>query len=210
MDISPDRASQLLSLFLHHSNSVAMVCVDGEGRIIHHNRYFASLMQKGDCLAGSSFTSCLLPESAEQFWTLGNRQHIQQKLNFADQNNSAVPLHCHIFGHDGQTVILGEKLMLGGGAILNTMSSLNTELALTARELQRTTRKLRYVNTTSQKSEHPIPICSYCKDVRSSEGEWKMLEEALSELMELRFTHSICQSCFEEHHSAIPTPDTEV
>ena len=43
-----------------------------------------------------------------------------------------------------------------------------------------------------------LPICSYCKRVRSDENYWSQVEAYLAEHSEMRFTHSICPSCYEE------------
>lgn len=44
-----------------------------------------------------------------------------------------------------------------------------------------------------------LPICSYCKRVRSDENYWSQVEAYLAEHSSVRFTHSICPNCYEEH-----------
>lgn len=44
-----------------------------------------------------------------------------------------------------------------------------------------------------------LPICSYCKAVRSDENYWSQVEAYLAEYSEVRFTHSICPACYEKH-----------
>ncbi len=45
-----------------------------------------------------------------------------------------------------------------------------------------------------------LPICSYCREVRSDDGYWSDLESYLHARTETRFSHGICPPCFEEHY----------
>jgi GAF domain-containing protein len=42
-----------------------------------------------------------------------------------------------------------------------------------------------------------LPICSYCKKVRSDENYWEQIESYISEHSEAQFSHSICPDCHE-------------
>lgn len=44
-----------------------------------------------------------------------------------------------------------------------------------------------------------LPICSYCKRVRSDENYWSQVEAYIAEHSDVRFTHSICPNCYTEH-----------
>ncbi|MCA9551260.1 MAG: response regulator transcription factor [Myxococcales bacterium] len=43
-----------------------------------------------------------------------------------------------------------------------------------------------------------LPICSYCKRIRSDENFWAQVEAYLAEHTDVQFTHSICPSCYAE------------
>ncbi len=43
-----------------------------------------------------------------------------------------------------------------------------------------------------------IPICSSCKQIRSSEGVWEPLESYLSQHSDADFSHGLCTSCSSE------------
>lgn len=45
-----------------------------------------------------------------------------------------------------------------------------------------------------------LPICSYCREVRSDDGYWSDLESYLRARTDTRFSHGICPPCFEEHY----------
>lgn len=42
-----------------------------------------------------------------------------------------------------------------------------------------------------------LPICSYCKRIRSDEDYWEQMESFVSEHSEAEFSHGICPTCFE-------------
>ena len=41
-----------------------------------------------------------------------------------------------------------------------------------------------------------LPICSYCKSIRSDENYWQQVDAYLMQHADARFTHSICPPCF--------------
>ncbi|MGF1511573.1 MAG: response regulator transcription factor [Myxococcota bacterium] len=43
-----------------------------------------------------------------------------------------------------------------------------------------------------------LPICSYCKRVRNDQNYWTQVEAYLTEHLDLRFSHGICPSCYED------------
>ena len=40
-----------------------------------------------------------------------------------------------------------------------------------------------------------LPMCSWCKKIRSDQGYWQQVEDYLSEHSEAEFTHGICPQC---------------
>jgi sigma-B regulation protein RsbU (phosphoserine phosphatase) len=43
-----------------------------------------------------------------------------------------------------------------------------------------------------------LPICSYCKHVRTDENYWEEVEHYLSAHTELQFSHGICPACYKQ------------
>jgi phosphoserine phosphatase RsbU/P len=41
-----------------------------------------------------------------------------------------------------------------------------------------------------------LPICSYCKRIRSDENYWEQVESYISEHSEAQFSHGICPTCY--------------
>jgi sigma-B regulation protein RsbU (phosphoserine phosphatase) len=42
-----------------------------------------------------------------------------------------------------------------------------------------------------------IPICSYCKKVRTDPGYWQQVEAYIASQIDVRFSHGICPDCYE-------------
>ena len=42
-----------------------------------------------------------------------------------------------------------------------------------------------------------LPICCYCKRIRTDEDYWQQLETYISEHSDAEFSHGVCPSCFE-------------
>ena len=43
-----------------------------------------------------------------------------------------------------------------------------------------------------------LPICSYCKRIRSDHDYWEQVESYISEHTDARFSHGICPTCFDK------------
>ncbi|MFA6148562.1 MAG: PAS domain-containing protein [bacterium] len=51
-----------------------------------------------------------------------------------------------------------------------------------------------------------LPICSYCKNIRTDANYWKSVEEYFLEHQNLLFSHSICEPCMREHFPGASFP----
>jgi len=45
-----------------------------------------------------------------------------------------------------------------------------------------------------------LPICSFCKCIRTDEGYWEQVESYISRHSSIDFSHSICPSCLKMHY----------
>jgi phosphoserine phosphatase RsbU/P len=43
-----------------------------------------------------------------------------------------------------------------------------------------------------------IPICSYCKKVRTDPGYWQQVEAYITSQIDVRFSHGICPECYDK------------
>jgi phosphoserine phosphatase RsbU/P len=43
-----------------------------------------------------------------------------------------------------------------------------------------------------------VPICSYCKKVRTDPGYWQQVEAYIGSQIDVRFSHGICPDCYEK------------
>ena len=64
--------------------------------------------------------------------------------------------------------------------------------------LQRRTRELKEALAKIKTLRGLIPMCAYCKKIRSDKGYWQQLEEFLTEHSEADFTHGFCPECLKQ------------
>jgi hypothetical protein len=48
-----------------------------------------------------------------------------------------------------------------------------------------------------------IPICGFCKSIRSQSHTWERLEAYIAEHSEAQFTHGVCPECMEKHYGEL-------
>ncbi|TVQ09821.1 MAG: GAF domain-containing protein [Leptolyngbya sp. DLM2.Bin27] len=44
-----------------------------------------------------------------------------------------------------------------------------------------------------------VPICSYCKGIRSDQGYWSTVEKFIEQHSAVEFTHGVCDGCMRQH-----------
>jgi len=52
-----------------------------------------------------------------------------------------------------------------------------------------------------------LPICSYCKRIRSDQNYWEQVESYISEHSDAQFSHGICPPCLEKALEKLDSPD---
>ena len=51
-----------------------------------------------------------------------------------------------------------------------------------------------------------LPICSYCKRIRSDQNYWEQVESYISEHTDVRFSHGICPTCLDKVSAEFDLP----
>jgi len=72
-----------------------------------------------------------------------------------------------------------------------------TVLLVIAYFVNRTTRLAREV----KRLEGLLPICSFCKKIRTEQNEWQRIETYISKHSQADFTHGICPECARAHYA---------
>lgn len=65
--------------------------------------------------------------------------------------------------------------------------------------LEKQRKDLEIALITIKSLEKLLPICSYCKKIRSDESFWEEVEVYISDHTDTMFSHSICPDCYEKH-----------
>jgi PAS domain S-box-containing protein len=70
-----------------------------------------------------------------------------------------------------------------------------TDQKKTERELQATLAQLRKALAEVRTVTGLLPICAWCKKIRTESGEWSDLESYITEHSEAQFSHGVCSDC---------------
>ena len=54
-----------------------------------------------------------------------------------------------------------------------------------------------------------LPICSFCKRLRTGDNEWVRLEQYITTHSEAQFSHGLCPDCARKHYSEYLTKPSE-
>ncbi len=84
-------------------------------------------------------------------------------------------------------------LSLQNAELINALENRNEELNETNEALKAALEEI-------QTLEKFIPICAYCKKVRTDEGYWEQVEEYITSRTGSTFSHGICQDCMVKHY----------
>ena len=96
----------------------------------------------------------------------------------------------------------------------NAYSETYENLMINFREIIQSQLELIYMNTIlGEKNKHLsdylaeiqmlrsiVPICSFCKKIRESEGGWSEIEAYVSKHLETQFSHGFCPECIDLHY----------
>ncbi len=89
-----------------------------------------------------------------------------------------------------------------GRAILSAFEklTLKQQAEKYCRQLEQTVHKLEVALARVRELEGLLPICMFCKKVRTDEREWLKLETYIEEHSEASFSHSLCPTCKETQY----------
>jgi K+-sensing histidine kinase KdpD len=82
--------------------------------------------------------------------------------------------------------------------VINTVNSLII-LVLLAVLTERVARQMRHLAREVEQLTGLLPICAFCKKIRTSSGEWVQIERYISERSTAEFSHGYCPECMEKH-----------
>jgi len=80
------------------------------------------------------------------------------------------------------------------------LSRLNNELVNLHRKLAKKNAELQSALDHIKTLQGLLPICSYCKMIRTDSGSWMKIESYIREHSEAEFSHGICPDCAGTHY----------
>ncbi len=88
---------------------------------------------------------------------------------------------------------LGARIKVG-----QRILDLQRRLQVRVEELEKTLAKVRELRTL-------LPICSYCRQIRDDQQYWQSIEAYFARHSDIRFSHGICPSCYDEQWAELLT-----
>lgn len=88
----------------------------------------------------------------------------------------------------------------GNDEFYGELSRLNNELVNLQRELARKNAELTAALGRVKKLEGILPVCMYCKKIRSDGNMWDRLENYLLEHTDAVVSHGLCPDCMKAHY----------
>lgn len=67
-------------------------------------------------------------------------------------------------------------------------------------QLLETNKELQQALTEVKQLSGILPICSFCKKIRSDDGYWLQVEQYIEKHSEAVFSHGLCRECMDEHY----------
>jgi K+-sensing histidine kinase KdpD len=83
------------------------------------------------------------------------------------------------------------------------VASLEHQRRRTVESLEEANRALRLAMEEIRTLHGILPICSYCKRIRTDEGSWMQIESYVRKHSHAEFTHGICPECYQKNHPEI-------
>lgn len=188
-----------LERFLAEASAVAALTFDEAQQVEWANPALQRMLGARVALEGRPLLSLVAQESHEAAGRLLAGGAPAERLQFLGGDGEVVLLTCRVHRGEGRHLLLGEAYSPTDSEVLRSMSRLQLEVANLGRDLQRRNRALEQALEEVRRLEGLLPICSYCKRIRTEAGEWQALETYLSQRTELTFNHGICGACVEKH-----------
>jgi K+-sensing histidine kinase KdpD len=83
------------------------------------------------------------------------------------------------------------------------VSSLEKQRKSVMRSLRETNQTLQHALDEVKTLRGILPICVYCKQVRTAEGDWVQMEKYVHEHTHADFSHGMCPECYKKNYPEI-------
>jgi len=111
---------------------------------------------------------------------------------------AGVPLHTPDGHPIGTLCVIDHQPRELSEAQTKTLETLARQVVMQL-ELRRTSAQLADALDKIKLMEGLIPICSYCKGIRSDTGYWSTVEKFIQYYSSVEFSHGVCDRCMQEH-----------
>jgi K+-sensing histidine kinase KdpD len=88
-------------------------------------------------------------------------------------------------------------------AVSLLITSLENQRRRVIRSLEKTNTQLRNAMREVKVLHGLLPVCMYCKQIRTEAGAWTEMEQYIREHSEAEFSHGVCPDCLRQHYPDI-------
>lgn len=191
---SPEKKQELLSIVFDAINSVisGVMITDASGNICFVNPSFCKMFDYNQ--------QEIMGENAAKLFITREVRNFSDVISIIDISKNEVEEFI-VKRSDGATFVVevsASNITSASNQILGRMASFSDITAKKEIENDREMliSKLQNALDTIKTLKGIIPICSYCKKIRSDKGAWEQLEAYVSTHSEAHFSHGCCPDCF--------------
>ena len=164
------------------------------GRIADCNAVLRhTLGRERDELVGTDFGDLVHPSS---------RNDLERALEQLEREGSFQGVRLHLEGPDGEAIPVdasGSAAHDAGGYVVRSRLVLRdvSRQVRAEQEREEALRERELALENVKVLRGLLPICGYCKKIRDDRGYWDQLEAYIARHSDARFSHGICEECYE-------------
>lgn len=212
--------SSTLPRFLRESETVAVLCLDGDLVVTEINPAVTRLLGRDRTdILGRICTKFVTEADAKRLAdAVATGDPERMLLNFVHASHSPQTLKVQLAPMDCGVVIVGERPLASEYALQRELLELNNTLAVLSREKSRQSRELERANRELEetldrlnrsywhlrKIQEVLPICMECGDVKTSEATWEPVADYLRK-NSLFLSHGYCPRCAQAYRKQVAT-----
>ena len=206
-DITDDQLKSFFNQYMQNYTELVICVLDSQDQITAGNSAFSACMDTDSVSQPLHLKDILIsPDYKEWRANIKARETVQYILTLQNPARTVQKtLKFTIFPNDHRTVLIGEFLYSSDQKVVKELSTLNSQLANTTRELHRKNKELQKAYDKINTLKGLLPICSSCKKIRDDKGYWNNVEEYISEHSKADFSHSICPDCINKLYPELQT-----
>jgi len=188
-----DKVGELYKSLFENSHSVMLIIHPGSGAIIDANKAACSFYQypKDKLINMTMLDINILP--GEKVQKEMQRANLEQRNYFNFRHKLAK-------GEIRDVEVYSSPIVLGNQKVLYSIVHDITDRVRIENEREEIIAKLKKAQDEIKSLEGILPLCSFCKKIRDSKGNWEQVDRYISHHSEADVSHTVCPECITKHY----------